>query len=526
MTEPVPEPGPGTPRPRPRWRTSTLLPPLAAALLCIALGALACDLPLSGDAVVSGALAESLANGRGFSLDGVANDRAAPLWPAVLALPVALGASVTGATRTLALLLAAVAAALTVVLGRRLTRDRIPVPYLAALAGLHPALALHVGGLLPGPEALLLVLLLAAAALALSERPAARRAAAVLTALLPLVRFDAIVFPALLAGHLLRTRPRAGPKRRTFVMAGLLLAPWVAWAVRTWIGSGSPLGRSDAGHGIVLAHLPRNAVVMLGVLVPAAALGILLPFLGRGVASLRAARVADRPVVRGMLLGVALDLLVAVLFGGPDAFGSRPLSLAADGLRHGILAVPLVIVAGLHGLALAPARWRRPVGRAAVGLAAGLSLVLVSGPLQSLLPFRPLLAGRLHAVARAYDAGVREAGPSDWIALDLATRDEVGVEVFLGDREPARRTGVVVAAPVPAGLFPRAPVLPLVDSLPAGAAAVLVSDRPHTGVIFTGDRPDLHVGGQGIFHRVLLKELDLGRSGSFGIHQIRRPRGP
>jgi len=526
VTEPAPEPEAGAPRPRPWWRTSRLLPPLGAALLCVALGTLARDLPLAGDATVHGALAESLANGEGFSLDGVANDRAAPLWPAVLAVPVAFGASVTGATRTLALLLAAAAAALTVVLGRRLTRDRIPIPYLAALAGLHPALALHVGGLLPGPEALLLVLLLSAGALALSDRPLALRAACVLTALLPLARFDAIVFPLLLATHLLRTRPRSVPKRRAFLRAGLLLAPWLAWAVRTWVVGGAPLGRSDAGYGIDFSHLPRNAVVILGVLVPAAALGILLPFLARGLSSLRAARVADRPAVRGLLLGVALDLLVGLLFGGPDAFGPRALSLSADGLRHGILAVPFVIVAGLHGLAMAPARWRRPVGGAAVGLAAVLSIVLVSGPVQSALPLRPLLAGRLHAVALAYDAGVREAGPSDWIALDLATRDEVGVEVFLGDREPSRRTGVVVAAPVPKGLFPRAPILPLVDSLPAGAACVLVSDRPHAGVIFTGDRPDLHVGGQGIFHRVLLKELDLGRSGTFAIHQIRRPRGP
>lgn len=499
---------------------------MGAALLSLGIGALALGLPLAGDAVVNGALARSLAGGQGFTLDGVANDRVAPLWPALLALPLAAGATVTAATRVLALLLAAAAASLTVGLGRRLARDRIALPHLAALCGLHPALALHVAGLLPGPEALLLALLLCAVRLGLSDRPGARRAAGVLAALLPLARFDAIVFPALLAGHLVRTRPRGLPKGRAFLGPALLLLPTLSWGLRTWIVAGSPIGHTDLGYGIAWAHLPRNAVVVLGLGIPAAALGILLPFLPRGLRSLRAARVADRPVVRGWLLGTALNLLLVVLLGGPDAFGSHALSLSGDGLRQGILAVPLVIIAGLHGLALAPVRWRRPVGGAAVGLAAVLSLVLLSGPIQGLLPFRPLTAGRLHAVAQAYDAGLREAGPSDWIALDLAVREEVGVEVFLGDRAPARRTGVVVAAPVPVGLFPRAPVLPLVDSLPTEGTCVLVSDLPRDGVIFTGDRPDLHVGGQGIFLRVLLRELDLGRAGRFGIHQVRRPRGP
>lgn len=535
VADAVPRPEPGAPRPSaaspsppspPSPRRARAWAAAFAAILALAVGALAEGLPLAGDAVVHGALARSIAAGEGFALDGVANDRVAPLWPALLAVPVALGASVTAASRTLALLLSAVTAALTVVLARRVTRDRLSLPHLTALAGLHPALALHGGGLLPGPEGLLLALLLGAGLLALSERPAARRAACVLAALLPLVRFDAIVFPALVAAHLVRTRPRSASKRRTLLLAGCLLLPVLAWGIRTFLVSGSPLGRTDASHGIAFSNLPRNAVVILGLVVPAAALGLLLPFLVRGVRSLWAARVADRPVVRGLLRGVALDLLLVLLFAGPDAFGPHALSLSGAGLRQGILAVPFVIVAGLHGLALGPARWRRPVGGAVVALAAVLSLVLLSGPIQGVLPFPPLAAGRLHAVARAYDEGVREAGASDWIALDLKTRDEVGIEVFLGDRAPAHRTGVLVAAPVPAGLFPRAPLLPLVDALPKDATCVLVSDLPREGVIFTGDRPDLHVGGQGIFLRVLLREVDLGRAGRFGIHQIRRPRGP
>ncbi len=530
MADPVPALD-GPPEPGAARTDRTRRPPgagavLLAGALSLAVGSLAGGLPLAGEAVVNGALARSLASGQGFGLDGVANDRAAPLWPALLAIPVALGASVTAAARSLALVCAALTAALTVVLGRRLTRDRLSLVPLAALAGLHPAIALHGGGLLPGPESLLLALLLLATLLLLSDRPRARHLGAGIAALLPLVRFDAVAFPALVAVHLLRSRPRAAPRRRTLLRAGALLLPVLAWGLRTWIVSGTPFGRTDASHGVAFTHLPRNAVVILGLVVPAAALGLLLPFLVRGLRTLWAARAADRPVVRGLMLGVALHLGLVLLFAGPDAFGPHALSLSGDGLRHGVLCVPLVIVGGLLGLALGPARWRRPVAGATIGLAAVLSLVLLSGPIQSFLPFRPQTAGRLYAVARAYDEGVREAGPAEWIALDLKVRDEAGIEVFLGDRAPAHRTGVLVAAPVPAGLFPRAPLLPLVDGLQRDATCVLVSDLPREGVIFTGDRPDLHVGGQGIFLRVLLREVDLGRAGRFGIHQLRRPRGP
>ena len=163
------------------------------------------------------------------------------------------------------------------------------------------------------------------------------------------------------------------------------------------------------------------------------------------------------------------------------------LAWSSGSLRFGLAVVPLVLASGLLGLEAAPRKVARLVGAMAVALAVPLGVYLVSGGLQRALPVRPAAAARLHVLAEAFDRAAAEAGPRDWIALDLERRTNAGVEVFLGDRAPGRRTGVVAVDPAtPVGRFPRPAVLPMADGFPKGGQVILVTDRILDGVIYTG----------------------------------------
>ena len=62
------------------------------------------------------------------------------------------------------------------------------------------------------------------------------------------------------------------------------------------------------------------------------------------------------------------------------------------------------------------------------------------------------------------------------------------------------------------------------DALPRDGHVILLSDRDLTGPIYTGERPESHVGGQGIFHRAVVREVGGGRAGVIRLHSVRRPR--
>ncbi|HVG95242.1 MAG TPA: hypothetical protein VND21_12395, partial [Planctomycetota bacterium] len=104
------------------------------------------------------------------------------------------------------------------------------------------------------------------------------------------------------------------------------------------------------------------------------------------------------------------------------------------------------------------------------------------------------------------------AGADGWAAAPARMRRPLAVAV------------VVAASGWPRGAFPLPPVLPLVDQLPRDGHVILVSDRDLSGPIYTGDRPESHVGGQGIFHRAVLREVGGGRAGVIRLHSVRRPR--
>ncbi len=227
--------------------------------------------------------------------------------------------------------------------------------------------------------------------------------------------------------------------------------------------------------------------------------------------------------MRAALVGAGFHLLLVALFAGPTYAGDGSLAFSSGSLRFGLAAVPFVILAALAGLGAKPVRMRGPVAAMIAVAGPVLAAWLLCGPIQRALPFRVQAAGKLDLLAEAYDAANAEAGPKDWIALDLAPRTNAGVEVFLGDRAPARRTGVVAAARRPAGIFPRGAVLPLRDGLGGDVRCWLVSDLEYDGVIFTGQRQDLGQGGQGIFQRIAWKEIQGGSAGSYTIHQVVRP---
>ena len=531
---PPPEPGPASPpaprrprAPRPAQVPAALQVPLAALaamLLALVLRLPARSLPIEGDAVAYGALARSLAGGDGFTLDGAAHDRYPPGWPAVLAVPVALGASVTAAVRGTAWLLGGVAAALLVVLGARWSRGRLSLPLLVALAAAHPDLALFAGGLVPGSEALTLVMLVGAILLAGTARPGARLTALVLAGLLPLIRYDALPFAA--GAAWLAWSEATGPRvrRARGIALAVAFGPLLLWAVRTWIATGAPWGGGYAHHGLDLGRLPKNLLVFLGLIVPVGSLVLLLPYAAKGLRTLWRGREA-RSLVRTVLLAAAAHLFLVLLFAGPTGSGGGALKFSSGSLRFGLAAWPFVFVAAAMAVTTEKPPLRRFVVGAAWVLTVPLALHAVSGGLQRALPAGPLAAARLHALAEAFDAAVATAGPTDWIGFDLLPRTNEGVEVFLGERAPRRVTGTFVGprGSEPRGRFPRAPVLPVDGPFPKDGQILLVTDVPREGTVFTGDRPDLGIGGRGIFHRVRVLEVDAGRAGVFRVDAVKRP---
>lgn len=522
---------PALPTARPVALRGALAVGLAVLLaLCVRLPAR--DLPLEGDAVAYGALARSLAAGDGFTLGGAPHDRYPPAWPALLAVPVAAGSSVTAAVRGTAWLLGGAAAGLLVALGLRLglrhgLRDRQPapgLPALVALAGAHPVFSLFVGGLVPGPEALVVVLLLSAWLLRTAKRPAARWLGLAAAGLLPLVRYDALPFSVALA--VLGWRDAAGPRvtrTRVLVLVATCL-PFALWLVRNVVVLGRVFGSGYEHHTFSLARLPGNLLVAVGLWAPVVTFVVLLPSVVRGLKSLWGGR-AHRAVARAALLGAAGHVVFVLLLAGPTGAGDGALRFSSGSLRFALAAWPVVLVAAALGLRAEKPPLRRVLVGLTFALTVPLSLHAVSGGLQGVLPTGPLAAARLRLLADGVDLALRHAGPNDWIGFDLLPRRNEGVEVFLGERAPGRTTGVLVVPRrgPPAGRFPTALALPLDGALPEGGQLLLLTDVPRDGPVFTGDRLDLGVGGRGIFHRTVVAELDRGRAGTLRIDSVVRP---
>ena len=516
---------------------ASILPLAGAFALAVLVRCLSVGLPIEGDPVAYGALARSLAHGDGYSIDGFPHLRYPPGHPALLALALLFGGSVTTTTRVVGILLAGVSAALLVSIAGRLGKGK-PSPALlalvAVLAAAHPSLATFAGGLVPGSEATGLVLMLGAFRLALVGSARTQRMALVLTGLLPLVRYDLVAFPlatAWLVDRVARRGETAGVEFRQRVRArapalAVLLLPFLSWFVRTWIVSHGPGGAEHAAHavnGFSMARVPGNLLVLAALVLPAAGLGFLWIFVPSGLRRLWDGKASDRPAVRTAFVGAALHLALVALFAEASARGDGSVAFVSESLRFGLAATPFVVLAAVAGLAARPPGWRWPVTGATAAFCVLLSMWLLSGGVQRALPFPARAAGRLHLLAEAYDAALAEAAPTDWIALDLSPRPSPGVEVFLGDRAPTRRTGVVAAARVERGEFPSAPVLALSDGLGGAVLCWLVSDLAYDGMIFTGERKDLGRGGQGIFQRVEWKPIPGGNAGSYTIHQVIRP---
>jgi hypothetical protein len=518
-------PGPGTPGTGAAARggggpaRGVLAAALISFVLAAAVRAPSLSLPIEGDAVAYGALARSLASGEGFTIDGAAHDRYPPLWPAAVSVVVAAGVPVTTAERALALVLGSLAAALAAVAAGRLARGAASPLLAGALVAVHPSLALFAGGLVPGSEALAIVLVLLFAVLSASPSRGARAAGALCAALLPLARLDAIPF-ALAAAALLWTRGRGtGAGLGRLVPPLLVLLPAAAWVARAVVLSGSLLGAGYAAHAPSLARVPKNLLVLGGLVLPAAGLVVLWPFVPRGVRALREAGGDAWTASRAVLLAAAAQVALLAVFAGPTAAGDGALSFSSGALRFAAVAVPLVAIAAVAGLAGAgEALARRAAGAALLGATLA-SVFLVAPEAQRRLPIPPLAASRLADLRDAFRAAVALSQPGDWIAVRLAPRTNQGVEVFLADAgAPGRRVGVLSERAPPRGLFPRAAVLPLARELPTERRVWLLTDEEvPEGPIYTA-------GGQGIFHRIRYEQWPAEPAPArFTIHQVRRP---
>ena len=244
---------------------------LAAALISFVLAAAvrlpSLSLPIEGDAVAYGALAKSLATGRGYTIDDATHDRYPPLWPALLSLPVAAGVPVTLAARATAALLGALAAALAAVLAGQLARTgrrrSPPRSSWGRSVALHPCLALFAGGLVPGSEAIA----------ARPRPPRSRSSPRASRGRAPRGRACAASGPPAPD----RRAPLRARRRRALVFARgrgggrglgrllpavLVCLPVAAWVVRAFVLSGSPLGAGYAAHAPSLARIPKNLLVL------------------------------------------------------------------------------------------------------------------------------------------------------------------------------------------------------------------------------------------------------------------------
>lgn len=424
-----------------------LLIPCALFGLAFALRVPTLALPLEGAAAVLASEVERVGTERGWVSPGTP-----PTLPLMGGVLVATGLDPTSALRFVDLLLGCLVAPLGFALARRLGAAGGTATWIGLALALHPLLAVNVGGVHPGPDALGLVLLLTGLLALAHEAPVVRRLGGLLGILL------AVSHPAgplyLLPLLLVHAVYEPGPRWQVLlpVLGGLALV---------W-GPVSVLGDGDGGAGL--------SALLFGWL-PLAGLGVLWLATPRGVRALLESHRGGGPL-RAVLgawgLGAALHAAWLV---GPGL--GRSVGFELDAPSGGSLLVPLLLLTGMVGVAAwarGGARWAagvRITRRAVVTLSAAAAVYLVSGPLQiALAPARAGTAGRLtwmrDAVARAAEA----AGERGWIVLGVA-EEEPATQASLADAHPFRaicrraplpeepaEDGLRVLLPFPASAYP------------------------------------------------------------------------
>ncbi len=437
-----------------------LLPVLFLVAFCVRTPTL--GLPLEGD----GALLAGKAVEGSFLAPG-----SAPLLPALIAASGTVGISPTAALRLLDALFTAALAPLLVLLAAALGLSKERSSMAGMLMALHPLALAGAGGIAPGSGALASALLLAALAGLGSRRAPQVRLGGCCTLLL------AVADPAGLLLVLpllwLYARRETSPRLQTGLLmigAALIVTAPLTWF--TWSGGSRP------ALGSLLAW------------VAGATLGILLPALPRGFSAL----IRGGAVAHAWLTG---SLLVTV-------------ALLAAGPMPAVVLLPLVLVAGIEGMAGWAEPWRRRLAPAAVGGALLVSMWLVSGGLQAaLLPDEPAEAGRLHLLREAMQTAAEAAGENGWIVLAVgAGRPEE--QASLADLHPDRWTWTERAAEGDAIARRRLMVFPAA-SFESGRSVAVLAEAGREAGVHTFD-------GAGIYHQEVVREV-----GPYVVLRARRP---
>ena len=463
----------------PRRPARPWLAAVAALAAAMAIRLPSSSLPIAGEPVAHAALARALADGEGYAAPGVASAGVPPLYPALVAIPVALGAPASHAIRWTGIVLGGLGAALFVLLAARWPGAKASGWAAAGLVAVHPALVAWAGGLSAGPEALGLALALASVRLSFASGRRVRTAGLALAGLLPLCRYDLVPFAvAAFALAWARSRGATRPRRAIGIAATLAFLPLLAWLGRNALVAGSVFGPADGAHGLSLARLPGDTLVLAALVLPVAGLGLLLRWAPAGLAAVAATRGPDRAPLRAAWIAVGSHLLLVVLFAGLSRGADGAFAFTADALRAGACAVPFVLLAVLCGLAAAGGRGRgrRRLVAATVAVAAAASVLIGSGPIQRrLVVSGPYEAGRLDVFAEAVRAAGEAAGPTGSVAFDLRPSADLGIEAFAGDLVPGRAVGALAAGRAPRG----ASGAPRLETwgLPGGGGLVLVRDR-------------------------------------------------
>jgi len=235
-----------------------------AARLVFAMAVVGLDNPGKGDEADYVSIATSLANGTGFSSDGVHRTaRRPPLFPFVLSLLFRAAGHATGPARVLNVLLGVLVVALLYAL-TSLRFGRSVAMVAAGIASIHPFLVFISAYVLTENLYIVLWLLALLAVGPPKPMPSLRRIAlfAVLAALATLTRPTGLpVFAFLTAGYVLAWQPAWKRSARAVLLAVAVFAVVLApWTLRNARGFGGWVGLTT--HGGVTFYQGNNAKII------------------------------------------------------------------------------------------------------------------------------------------------------------------------------------------------------------------------------------------------------------------------